>query len=753
MTAYVIARPAAPKRLFASALGLALLPPAAPANDESATEPDPQQATRLESLEVKATTLATSSPKFTAPLLDTPRAVTVIPQEILRETAASSLLDALRSVPGITFGAGEGGNPNGDRPFIRGFDTESSLFVDGVRSSGSQQREVFDVEQIEVIKGPSSAYSGRGAVGGSINLVSKTPRDRDTLDADLGLGTSTYSRATADWNQTLPNDAAFRLNVLGHKNDVPDRGGPVQRRWGVAPSLTFGLHAATSLTLSYYHLQSNDLPDSGIPYGNPNNAPWREGKPIHVPHDTFYGLFSRDFQRRKDDIGDVQLKHDFGNGWQLRNLSVYARAADDYLWTQPDDSNGNFIVNGGIWRRANSRQSVTRNATNQTDLSGVFTTGPIEHSLAAGVELAHESTDRSNYNVGVPTTPGATYHTGNIANGACSPRYGIGAPSHYWCAPVIDPDPRDPWTGAIVGGVNPATIATQTRSAWVFDTLTFGPRWQANLGARFDHFATVSDALTSATGVKTHLRNDADFWNYQAGLVYKPVPAGSLYLSYGTSSNPPGVDAGDGADGIAVTNADLKPESSRNLETGLKWELRPGLMLSSAVFRTEKRNARVALGGRGSPQVNAGTQRVDGVELELSGQLTERWGVFGGYTYLKSKLVDPGPGDAASKGNAFPNTPRQSASVWTDYQLTARLRLGGGLYAMDRVYGNTANTKYVPGYLRVDAMAAYVVNADLTVQLNVQNLTNRYYFDKAYAAHYASVAPGRVAIVNFHFSF
>ncbi|MFC5741990.1 TonB-dependent receptor [Dyella tabacisoli] len=752
-TAYVTSHPGTPKRLLMSALGLALLPAAAQAGNataDTANQGDDQtpKTTRLESVKVQATTVNSTSPKFTASLLDTPRAVTVIPQSILQETGAISLTDALRTVPGITFGAGEGGNPNGDRPFIRGFDSQSSIFIDGVRSSGSQSREIFDIEQVEVIKGPSSAYTGRGSVGGSINLLTKAPKTENSLNGSLGLGTADYQRATVDWNQLIGSDSAFRLNVLGHRNDIADRGGPDARRWGIAPSITFGLHADTSVTLSYYHLQSNEQPDSGIPYGNPNNYPQGSGKPIHVPHDTYYGLYARDFQKQRNDVGTILVKHSFGKSWLLRNTTVYGRSTNDYIWTQPDDSQGNFIVNGGVWRRNNNRVSNTTNLTNQTDLTGEFQTGSIKHSLATGIEVSNEKTNRDSYRVGNFNAAGRPLpgETGSIVNGACT--LGTGASSGYWCAPVINPNPNDPWNGPVVRALNYTRITTDTRSAWAFDTMEFNEQWSLNLGARFDSFQTKSRA---STGV---IKNDSNFWSYQGGLVYKPTSNGSIYLSYGTSANPPGVDAGDGADGLAVTNNDLKPENSRNIELGSKWDLfDKHLSLTAAVFRTEKTNARVNTGGRGSPQINAGKQRVDGVELGLSGDITERWNVFGGYTYLKSKLLKPAPGDLASKDNQFPNTPENSFTLWTSYAITPQFTIGGGAYAMSKVYGNTQNTKWVPGYTRFDAMASYVVNRNLTLQLNVQNLTNKYYFDKAYAAHYASVAAGRSAILNFNYAF
>lgn len=752
----VRSRPAAPKRLLASTIGLALVSGHAAATDNHG-QPEPPapelQTTDLKGVHVQAATLGSTSPKLTAPLLDTPRSIEVIPAQVIQQTGSNSLLDALRTVPGITFGAGEGGNPNGDRPFIRGFDSQSSLFIDGVRSSGSQSREIFDIEQIEVIKGPGSAYSGRGAAGGSINLVTKAPEARDFVKGSVGVGSDAYARASADWNQRVGEVVAFRLNVMDHHSDVPGRNGPVQRRWGVAPSITFGLGRPTSVTLGYYHLHSNDVPDSGIPYDNPfaASSPHAHlngsGRPIHVPRDTWYGLLDRDYQRQDNDTGSLRVQHDFGSGWLLRNTSVYARSSNDYLWTLPDDSNGNFLLNGGVWRRGNNRVSRTDSLTNQTDLTGEFATGAISHSVAVGTELSREKTWRDGYLIGAvdPATgkvvPG---QTGSIVNGACT--LGIGAPSGWWCAPVLNPNPRDPWHGPIARANAPVDIVTDTRSAWAFDTMTLGEQWELNLGARFDRFRTRSDSAAAK------LRNDSDFWNYQAGLVWKPAANGSVYLSWGTSATPPGVDAGDGADGIAVTNQDLQPEHSRNLELGSKWNLLGGrIALSAALFRTQMDNARVATGGRGSPQINAGKQRVDGVEIGVNGKLGERWTVYGGYTHLDSKLLKAAPGDPASLGKRFPNTPADSLSLWTTYALTPRLTVGGGAFAMGKVYANPANTKWVPGYTRLDAMASYVVNPHLTLQLNVQNLTDKYYFNEAYTTHYAAVAPGRSAVLTADF--
>lgn len=736
---------------LSSAVLLALSPQASAQHNPS---PDPGDtrlaATDLDTITVQGQRLPkASTPKFTAPLIDTPRSVTVIPQQVIQDAGATTLLEALRTVPGITFGAGEGGNPNGDRPFIRGFDTQSSLFVDGIRSSGSQTRETFDIDQIEVTKGPSSAYTGRGSVGGSINLVSKLPKAEDFRSGSIGVGTDNYLRGTLDLNESFDNGVVFRVAAMAHQNEIADRGGPDNQRLGIAPSLAFGVGEDTTATLSYYHLDSDDTPESGIPYNNPfaagtpNAALNGDGSPINVPHDTYYGWLARDFQRQQTDIGSVMVEHRFDNGFKLRNTARYARSTNDYLWTQPDDSKGNFLLHDAIWRRSNSRVSTTRALTNQTDLSGAFATGAFSHTIAAGLEIAREQTDRDSDTFDAASLP---YNSGDPATGACAV-YGLGAPSQYWCTTVRNPDPHDPWLGETVRRLDPIRTTTDTRAAWVFDTLDLSEQWLLNLGLRFDSFRT------RATSSTQDVRNDSNYWNYQVGVVYKPRENGSVYASYGTSSNPPGVDAGDGADAVSINNEDLEPEHSRNLELGTKWNfLDNRLSLTAALFRTEKTNARVAA-SRNAPQLNVGKQRVDGIELGISGSLTDRWQVFGGYTHLDSELLKTAPGDTASIGNQFPNTPENSATLWTTYAIAARFSIGGGAFYMDKVYGNTANTRFVPAYTRLDAMASWTINRCSSLRLNVQNLTDKYYFDKAYAAHYASAAPGRSTTLTYDFRF
>ncbi|HUH09286.1 MAG TPA: TonB-dependent receptor plug domain-containing protein, partial [Brevundimonas sp.] len=238
-------------------------------------------------------------PTFVAPLVDTPRSVTVIPQQIIEQTAATSLQDILRTSPGITFGAGEGGQPLADRPFIRGQASGNNVFVDGIRDTGGQQREVFNLEQVEVIKGPDSVYSGRGSGGGSINLGSKSPRLQNFVHGSAGVGSDVYARGTVDANWQVSPTAAMRLNLMASQGDMAGRDAVDFDKWGVAASVAAGLGTPTTITASYYHLDSNQMPDYGIPLFTKlggATAPRPDASGIlDVPYDSFYGLKARDY--------------------------------------------------------------------------------------------------------------------------------------------------------------------------------------------------------------------------------------------------------------------------------------------------------------------------------------------------------------------------------------------------------------------------------------------------------------------------
>ncbi len=685
-----------------------------------------------------------ASHKFTAPLLDTAKSLQIIPKELIQSQAATTLTDVLRNSPGITFGAGEGGNPLGDRPFIRGYDAQSSTFVDGMRDIGATSREVFNLEQVEVIKGADGAYAGRGGAGGSIDLISKTAKLRNFTDVSAGFGTAKYFRQTVDSNWQLGESTAFRLNAMNHSQDVDGRDAVDYKRWGVAPTISFGLGTPTRVTLSYFHMESDDTPDGGIPYTistKGSNDPDFHRSPItSVDRDNFYGLDS-DYRRTRNDMGTLLVEHDFTDHLTLRNRTRYTRGTQRYVWTQPDDSQGN-VNKGMVWRRTNTRDSRISTWANQTELQGEFQTGQLKHRFLTGLELSVEDARSDGLNV-------------DRGNSKCPA--GIGAAGNYTCTSLYDPNPSDPWVNPLNGGPKgaPTYTRTLTKSIYGFDTIEFNEHWQTTLGLRVDDYATHRDP----TGGDRVDRHDTLF-NYQLGLVYKPAPNGSIYVSYGTSSTPAGATMGEGSEtqgltpgrgGVGPNAADLAPEKNRTMEVGTKWDFLDGrLGLTAAVFRVETTNARITLPD--NTYAMAGDKRVDGFELGASGNITPEWQVYAGYTYLKSRIGDSGK-NSTYEGNVFPNTPKSSFSLWNTYAFTPQFTAGVGAYFVDKQYGNEANTISIPSYWRFDAMASYKFNKTVDLQINVNNLFNKTYYDKAYPSHYASIAPGRsaVATVNLHF--
>lgn len=340
--------------LFASsAAGMLCAAPALAADEAPiATADVTQDATNLGTIDVhgQRTRREPKDPTFVAPLLDTPRAVTVIPQQIIEQTAATSLQDILRTSPGITFGAGEGGQPLADRPFIRGQASGNNIFVDGIRDTGGQQREVFNLEQVEVIKGPDSVYSGRGSGGGSINLSSKAPRLQNFIRGSAGAGTDGYARGTVDANWQVSPTAAMRLNVMAAQGDVAGRDAVDFDKWGVGAAVAVGLGTPTTLTASYYHLDSDQMPDYGIPLytklaGANGPRPDASGV-LDVPYDSFYGLKARDYLTNTVDSLTLTADHRFSDTLAIRNVTRYSQTLNDYVVTNPGDGGTAALVNG-----------------------------------------------------------------------------------------------------------------------------------------------------------------------------------------------------------------------------------------------------------------------------------------------------------------------------------------------------------------------------------------------------------------------
>ncbi|MGN6817394.1 MAG: TonB-dependent receptor [Sphingomonas sp.] len=789
-------------------------PDTAPANDDS---DDGGQAHRRDIIvngqRIKEVT-DPDGPKDVAPVVDTPRSIVVIPSKVIEETGSASLQDALRTVPGITFGAAEGGNPIGDRPFIRGFDSQGSIYVDGVRDLSSQTRETFAIDSVQIVRGSDSTLGGRGSAGGTINIISKLPKEGTFGSVSASYGDADYKRITGDLNVAITPTVAFRIQGLWHDQDVAGRDAIWARRWGFAPSLTIGLGTSTRLTASYYRLESHELPDSGIPYlytignapgtGNIYTQPalgritTANGQTGYVDRSTFYGLAVRDFRDATTDQATLRVEHDLSSSITIRNTMRWAHSTQAYIFLLPDDSQGNVYGSGQVWRRGNTRYGYSDALTDQIDLYGTADTGGIEHSFAVGAELSWEKARRGAF----VSASGSTI----------SPRCNPATISRYYCTSLFNPNPYDPWvnytsdtssvaTPIVKGAPNTETQNdANTQSFYAFDSITLMPRLILNLGARVDRFQSVTTPPFAAGTASFRLGRTDTLFNWQAGLVFKPTPDTSVYASYATAATPPNTLLGEGREdnalpttvtdqNVAILDA-LKVQKTRSYEVGAKASLfKERLGLGIAMFQTDIDNARVT-GDDGLPSF-LGKTRIRGLELTVNGTILPGWTVFGGYTYLDPKIIDGGFTSLAvakvgpalattvlvpsvNNGKQVPQTAKNSFTAWTTVELTKRFSVSGGALYMDRQFGGYADNRsasqdaagnitvtpaskilyrMIPSYWRFDARAAYKLTRNIELSVNAQNLTDKVYFSQVYTSHYASIAPGRTIFGTLEFKF
>jgi len=664
------------------------------------------------------------SPKFTQPLVDTTQSISVIKEQIMREQGATTLTEALRNVPGVsTFFVGENGNSNtGDAVYMRGFDSSSSIFVDGVRDLGSISRDVFNTEQIDVIKGPSGSDFGRSAPTGSINMVTKQPRLDDSFDASLGLGSGSYKRSTVDWNKKLEgfDGAAFRLNAMVQDAGVPGRDHVKNDRWGIAPSLALGLGTDNRAFIDLLHVKQKNTPDGGVftlglpGYTSPDPARPYLGTAPAVNSKNYYGTAS-DRDDVTADMATLRLEHDFSADTTVRNTTRWGRSKQDYLLTAPFASSAFFIAPAGsdpstwrIRRLLNTKDVRNEILTNQTNFTTRLETAGLRHDLSTGVELTREK--QTNWLFATLNAPEA-----NVYNPDSSV--------------TIAPYDR---SGAYNEG------QTTTYAIYAFDTLHLNSQWQLNAGLRYEHYRTEYDSFpaTGATTAPTFLKKSDNLLNYKVGVLYKPLPNGSVYVNYALSQQPPGgnnFQLAAAGSGTSANRTDFNPQKAKSTELGTKWELMDKkLLLSAALFRTEIENEVVNDTANGGGISQDGKKRVQGLELGAVGQITPAWSVSAGFTVQNAK-VEKGASLAADGGSELTYTPKTAATLWSTYQLPYNLTLGGGARYSGGLKRGTdgaiGTPSYTESYWVFDAMAGYKVSKNVNLQFNVYNL-----FDKDYVA-------------------
>jgi catecholate siderophore receptor len=650
-------------------------------------------------------------------LQDTAQNVTVIPQQTMIEQAANSVQDALKNVPGITLNAGEGGT-HGDNINLRGFAASDDFFLDGLRDTGFYTRDSFNLEGIEVYKGPASTLFGRGSTGGVVNQVSKTPQLQDFARGTVVGGTNSELRGTADFNYQFADSAAFRVNAMGLKSEVADRDFVENRRWGVAPSLAFGIGGPTTLIVNYFHQQQNDIPDYGIPFAF--------GSPVPVPRNTYYGLPSDDRTRADDDIGTIIFKTEFSKDFWLTdnarvgNYFFDSRETAAHYGAAPP-APGTPLDDVLTFRDRPSVQGTVKTLMNDANLHKHFTTGAVEQHVVVGIELDREEADLTRFANQLNQIPGT---------------------------PILDPNPFEPFPGHQTQVTQLPDTVTKTASLLLQDTVDFGPQWQATAGVRVDRFqAEFNEPITAADFEHTDT-----IASPRASIVFKPIDIVSLYASYGTSYDPSAENLS-----LSAKTASLGPEKDKTFEVGAKSSVLDGrLALQAGVFQTEMTNARVGdPTNPTAPQLLAGKERVRGFEADAAGYLTDDLEITAGYTHLNSETLEST--DPASVGAPLLDTAPNQANLWLVYEFHEAFKVGAGLNYLSRRAADVDNTAHVPGYVTFDAMASYALNKHFAVQLNGYNLANRYYFANSYFSspveNHVIPGAGRTGLLTISFAY
>ena len=640
-----------------------------------------------------------SLPKFAVPLQDTLQAVIVVPDKLIQEQGGTTLRDALRNVSGISITASEAGGSQGDGFTLRGFNARNDMFIDGVRDQGSYFRDVFNIQSVEVIKGPSSSYFGRGSTGGIINQVSKMPLSESLYSGVFNGGSGTYFRGTGDFNQPLWENSALRLNFMAQRADIVERNHVEGSRQGIAPSFTYGLGTPTQATVSYFGQHEDNLPDYGLPF--------LHGKPVRVDRDTWYGLTKSDYEKTFTNIGTGIINHAFNDQISLRNVLRYShidRHADPSI---PAVTCSNVTCNGpaaivtGVTRSRPERDTQESILSNQLDLTAKFDTYSFKHILTTGLEVGRETFDQLRWASAGPATT------------------------------LSDPN-NNQLPAAKTVNVKQDTLATGF-GIYGADQIRLGEYFDIVGGLRYDYYRAKQDNRLPGGIDFEHTDN---LMSYRGGLVFHPRPTQSYYFSYGTSFNP-------SAEGLvlAANNQALAPEKNEIFEIGAKLELLQGaLNLQSALFNIEKTNARTNDPATGV-QVLDGKQRSRGFEMSLVGRILPGWNVFASYTYLNATILKSNDTQVVEgvtiplQGKVPQNIPKYSANFWTTYDFLEKWQIGGGPTYVSSRYANNANINRVPGYIRWDSTVAYNLTEKIQLRFNALNMTNQFFIEAVHPSH------------------
>ncbi len=649
----------------------------------------------------------TSVGKVPVPAKDIPQSLTVVNDKLIHDQGKDSFKSALENVIGITFEAAEGGRV-GDNIRLRGFSAAGDIYLDGMRDIAQYNRDTFNLDRVEVLRGAASMLFGRGSTGGIINQVGKQPRLITEHEVNATLGTDGYQRYQGDFNFKLDDDAALRINAMA--TDADGRGNKASastHRRGLALDYRFGIGTANEFQVSYYHLHYNDKPDWGFA--------WLNSRPAPSPTNKFWYGLDTDFQNDKADVATLSHTHRWTDGSSLKTTlhdGYYSRA----MWatqssfaagTTVANLNANTIVN----RRTNAKAGKEHHTFLQTDYLTSTNWFGRKNNLLVGAEYAVENSSRSIYPLLVVNKPATT----------------VGNPS-----------------SAGIGGNLTELVATQfkatTLGLYVQDTIDLTPHWKVVAGLRVDRFQGDFDRSGNTAPNNTPLSRSDTLLSKRLGLMYQPSEEVSYYAAYGTSFN----TSGDLYQ-FDPQSANTPPESSRNFEIGAKWELYGGdLSFRTALARTEKYNERnTDIDTANNSYLLSGKRHTNALEFEVAGRITPQWDVFAGIGFLHA-VIDKSGSNAAGLLEVGQNpglSPSRQATLFTTYRIGDKWRVGGGFTAVsqNKPANSVTSTNRAPGYVKADALLEYRINEGNTLKLNIDNLFDKVYYNTLYRGF---AAPG-----------
>jgi catecholate siderophore receptor len=663
---------------------------------------------------------ATTATRTDTELVNVPQAITVITRDFIADQSMQSIADAVRYVPGVQAAQGEG---NRDQLVLRGNATTSDLFIDGLRDDIQTYRDLYNTDRIEVLKGANGMIFGRGGAGGVVNRVTKKAGWDAVKDVSLSLGSFDHRRVTADFGQGLTEEVAFRVNAVYEDSDSY-RDGVELKRYGITPTLTIRPTDKTQIELSTEYFKDERIADRGVPAlagtgnGLLNIRPYRISD-----YDQFFGNAKLSPTETETTAFNATITHAFDNGVQVKNSTRLAYYDKFY---QNVFANGSVTNAGQVQMAAYLDETKRENLINQTDVTYTAKLGSVEHKLLAGTEFNVQDTTNKRY-----TPTGSTTDNGNFA--IVSASSGFAVPANF--------------NNLVRNQKSDVTVT----AFYLQDQIVFNPQWQAILGLRHDHVDTDYTNLRT----NTNLNVSDNLLAPRAGLIYKPTENSSLYANLSTSYVP---RAGDQLISLTVTNAAFKPEKFINKEIGAKWDISADLALTAAIFKLERENVQATDPSNPALQILLDGQETTGLEIGLSGKVTDQWQVMGGFTLQDGEITkQQGSGAGAIlAGSELALTPTRTFSLWNKYQINDTWAVALGAVSRSEMYAlsptATAST-ILPGYTRYDAAIFAKINPQWDAQVNIENLTNKDY--ALYAHNNNNITPGAPlnlrATLNYHF--